>query len=142
MTASAAKIPSTSTMDQFLDSDDLISMAVSRKSAARRLFERWVLCPTQGLFGSFKGRIGHKPEEAYLKPTTVYGRDEPVDVLASCAVFVTVLSMLIAPLWILAFVEDVTKKLAVITAFTIVLVGILTAATLAKPFETLAVTAG
>ncbi|KAK3325077.1 hypothetical protein B0H66DRAFT_599263 [Apodospora peruviana] len=72
----------------------------------------------------------------------VVGKDEHVDVLAVVAILFTASVMLIAPLWILAVIEDMFKKLGVITAFVFVFLGVLVWGILARPFETLAATAG
>ncbi|KAI1871256.1 uncharacterized protein JN550_004701 [Neoarthrinium moseri] len=125
---------------KFLDAEDLITTAASPKSVIREVFERWVLCRTRGLFGLF--RLKPRPKSDDLDPDTVYGKDEPVDIFASISVFVAAFAMLIAPLWILAVLDDMFKKLGVITAFITGLLAALTSATLAKPFEILAVAAG
>jgi len=49
--------------------------------------------------------------------------------------------MLIAPMWILQAWDDVKRKLAVITAFIVLFLGLFSSMTDAKPFETLAATA-
>ncbi|RYP01377.1 hypothetical protein DL766_004452 [Monosporascus sp. MC13-8B] len=114
--------------------------AKSPKSLLRRFFEQCVLVPTMGLFGLFRDK--HEKQNHSLGPSTVFGKDEPVDLLASIALFVVALVMLIAPLWILAMVEEMVSRLLVITAFVFVLLGVLSWATLARPFEVLAATAG
>ncbi len=74
--------------------------------------------------------------------TTVHGKDEHVDVLAAVSVFITAVVMLILPLWTLAVVDDMFKKLGVITAFLVVFLAVLVWGTLSRPFEVLAATAG
>lgn len=125
---------------EFLKSNDLITVSKTQKSALRYLFEQWVLCPTMGIFGW----LADKPHanEPQHDPSTVYGSDEPVDAIASGGVFIVGAIMLIIPLWILAIVEDMFRRLAIITAFIALLLMVLTSATLAKPFEILATTAG
>lgn len=49
--------------------------------------------------------------------------------------------MLVVPLWILAFVHEQTRRLGVITAFVMAFLALISFATLAKPFESLAATA-
>lgn len=51
------------------------------------------------------------------------------------------LLMLIAPLWVLMFVGNQIKRLAIITAFIIVFLLLISTVTVAKPFESLAATA-
>ncbi|KAK7943546.1 uncharacterized protein PG986_012659 [Apiospora aurea] len=118
-----------------LKAKDLIPVARSQKSLLRQLFEEYVLIPTRGLFGLLGERNG--PEQ-----TNIYGSDEPMEAIASASVFVVGMVTLIAPLWTLSVTHDMFKRLGVITAFIAVLLGVLTSATLAKPFEILAATAG
>lgn len=128
---------------EFLKADDLISASATTKSSLRHLFEQWVLCPTLGLFGVFLDKsVHHTQNPEILGSSTVYGRDEPVDAFASVSIFIVAFAMLILPLWILFTVDDMFKRLGVITVFITVLLGVLTSATLAKPFEILAATAG
>lgn len=49
--------------------------------------------------------------------------------------------MLLTPMWILQALHNDNAKLAVITAFVVVFLGLVAYATVAKPFETLAATA-
>lgn len=120
---------------EFLKAEDLITVAPSRKSFLRKVFERCIFIPTKGLFGLLGSRDG--PDE-----TNVYGRDEPVDAMAAVTIFAVGIILLIAPLWILANTHDMNTRLGIITAFIAVLLGVLTSGTLAKPFEILAATAG
>ena len=68
--------------------------------------------------------------------------DAAVDRLGRIAIIFIAVVMLIMPLWILAFVQDQSRRLAVITVLLLGLVMVLTWATLAKPYEILAATAG
>ena len=124
----------------FINARDLITAAKFEKSKIRRLFEQFILAPTSGLFGLL---LRTPPgDEAYAESTTVMGEDEHVDAIAAAAIFIVALTMLIAPLWTLAVLEDIFRKLAVITAFTLVLLLVLTWGTLARPLEILAAAAG
>ena len=49
--------------------------------------------------------------------------------------------MLIAPIWILSFLEKIVPRLAIISAFIVLFVILLSLATVAKTFECLAATA-
>lgn len=120
---------------EFLKAGDLITVAPAQKSFLRQLFEKYVLVPTRGLFGLLGSRDG--PDG-----TNVHGSDEPVDAMAAVSIFAVGIVLLIAPLWILANTHDMNKRLGVITTFIAVLLAVLTSATLAKPFEILAATAG
>ncbi|KAK8131360.1 phytase, partial [Apiospora sp. TS-2023a] len=120
---------------EFLEARDLVSVTPSRKSFLRKLFEKFVLMPTRGLFGLLGSRDG--PDG-----TNIHGSDEPVDTMAAVTIFVVGIILLIAPLWILANTHDMNKRLGIITTFIAVLLAVLTSATLGKPFEILAATAG
>jgi hypothetical protein len=50
--------------------------------------------------------------------------------------------MLLIPLWVLSVMESIFHKLAVITIFVVAFLAFMTWATLARPFEILASTAG
>jgi hypothetical protein len=50
--------------------------------------------------------------------------------------------MLIAPLWILEFVHGSMNRLAVITGFIVLFLWLIAFGTAARPFESLAATAG
>ena len=95
-----------------------------------------------GLFGLLSRRSLDLELPPGGVPTTVVGRDEPVEVIAACAVFLTAVVALIVPLWTLAVVDDMFKKLGVITAFLLFFLVVLVCGTLARPFEVLAATAG
>jgi hypothetical protein len=105
-----------------------------QKSLARRTFEQRCLAPIKGFFRA----ILHKTEST----TTVQGDDTMVDHVAHIAIFFIVLTMIIVPLWVLVIVDGIFGKLGIITEFTLILLIFLSYGTLARPFETLASTAG
>ncbi|KAK8035379.1 hypothetical protein PG993_010374 [Apiospora rasikravindrae] len=121
---------------EFLKARDLITLAKGSKSLLRRLFERYILSSTSELFGFLASRR-HRDGDS-----TVHGQDEPIDTVIAPAIFVTAAVMLISPLWILAVTQSMFARLGIITGFNILLLAVLTSATLAKPFEILAVAAG
>ncbi|KAK7967743.1 uncharacterized protein PG986_002020 [Apiospora aurea] len=120
---------------EFLKARDLITLA-KPKSLLRRLFERHILSSTSDLFG-FLASHRHRAGDA-----TVHGQDEPIDAVTVPVIFVTAATMLISPLWILAVTQNMFARLGIITGFNVLLLAVLTSATLAKPFEILAVAAG
>jgi hypothetical protein len=124
---------------EFVDKEDLITIAAGRKSSARYLFERMILVPTNGLFGLFTRRDHTNLSDCR---TIVQGKDEHIDALATAAIFLAAAMMLIAPLWILAGIGETYQKLTVITIFLIVFLSVLNWGTVARPFEILAATAG
>ncbi|KAF6818893.1 phytase [Colletotrichum plurivorum] len=125
----------------FVGQGDLISLAPSEKPPLCRLFEQYTLAPTSGLWGLFPAGPKRRRGKDDVS-TTLQGDDGRVDIVAAVAVFLVVLSMLIAPLWALAYMDDMKGKLAVITSFTLVLLVFLASGTTARPFEMLAATAG
>ena len=126
---------------EFIRAADLISVVQSPKSTFRRLVEQHVLVPTKGLFGLLRQSQSQElgPENCR---TIVQGSDEHVDILAAVIVFIVAVVMLIVPLWVLAIVQDMFRKLAVITVFLTVFLAVLTWGTFSRPFEILAATAG
>ena len=69
-----------------------------------------------------------------------YFSDEKVGFVAT-VIMAFGLIMLIAPLWILAFLEGLTRRLGVISAFIVLFTTLLSVTTVAKPFESLAAAA-
>ncbi|KAF6789023.1 phytase [Colletotrichum musicola] len=125
----------------FVNQGDLISLASSKKPVLRRAFEQNVLARTSGLWELFPAGPKRRRGKDDVS-TTLQGDDGRVDLVARIAVFIVVLSMLIAPLWALAYMHEMKGKLGVITAFTLVLLVFLASGTTARPFEVLAATAG
>lgn len=70
-----------------------------------------------------------------------YSSDKRIEQFVTVTIISAGLCMLVAPLWILAFVHNIVAKLAVITIFTLVFLAMVSFATNAKPFEALAATA-
>lgn len=100
------------------------------------------MVPTRGLFGALLRTPSPGDHSGVALQRTLHGSDKQVDSLASVIIIVSAAVMLIAPLWILAVLESLHQKLAVITTFLVVFLAILTWGTLSKPFEILAATAG
>lgn len=126
---------------EFIIKEDLITVAKNRKSPARMFFERRILVPTNGLFGLLT-RKGEKEGSPSDRHTILRGNDEHVDVFGAITIFTAAAVMLIAPLWILAGVDELHQKLAAITIFLAVFLFVLSWGTSARPFEMLAATAG
>ncbi|KAI6080504.1 hypothetical protein F4821DRAFT_251384 [Hypoxylon rubiginosum] len=126
---------------RFIDvQDDLVS-GCKEKTRLRQLFEDQVILRTHSFIGLFSKRP--PPSMSPQDRDEVYHfSDQAVDVFESVAVFVAALLMLIAPLWILQALEEVYPKLAVITGFVMGFLLFLSLATLGRPFEILAATAG
>ena len=71
----------------------------------------------------------------------LYISDKKVDRFIAALVMTLGLIMIIAPLWILAFLHVTVQKLGVISAFVVLFVTLVSATTVAKPFESLAAAA-
>ena len=67
--------------------------------------------------------------------------EQKIDHALSIIIILTGLAMLIAPLWVLAFVGDMVARIGIMCAFIVVFVLLISLTTVAKPFETLAATA-
>lgn len=70
-----------------------------------------------------------------------YISDEKIDRFITTFIMVLGLIMLIAPLWILAFLGGLVQRLGVISAFIVLFVALVSVTTVAKPFESLAAAA-
>ena len=112
-------------------SRDIFAMVSRKKTALRRLLEsscRWVSRLSENMSSDedeFMGYISDQRIERYL------------------SLINTSLGMitLVARLWILAFVDHITHRLAVITSFLFCFLCIVTYATPARLFESLSATA-
>ena len=70
-----------------------------------------------------------------------YASDSRIDSFVSFMIISLGLGLLISPLWILALVDNIMKRLAIITTFVVVFLSVLSLTTLARPFENLAAAA-
>lgn len=70
-----------------------------------------------------------------------YYLDKKIDRFITTFIMGLGLVMLIAPLWILAFVGGLVQRLGVISAFIVLFVALISVTTVAKPFESLAAAA-
>lgn len=84
----------------------------------------------------------HRQRQREFYEAGVDWDDTAMDRLGKIGVVIVCIVMLVLPLWILAVVKEQFRRLAIITVFLLGLVTVLTWATLAKPYEVLAATAG
>jgi uncharacterized membrane protein len=70
-----------------------------------------------------------------------YFSDKQIETALAVILTIFGLVMLVAPLWILAFVKQTVPRLAVITAFVVVFLCLVSGTTVAKTFESLAAAA-
>lgn len=116
---------------------DLFSVVPREKAPLRRLLDR-----------SRKFRIASfwKSKDApglpiYDQDVITYTSDKRIDRFVTVLIVGSGTMMLLVPMWILQALDKSNHKLGVITAFVVVFLGLVSYATVAKPFETLAATA-
>ena len=114
---------------------DLWALVPREKTPLRRLLER------SGRFRTFA--LWRQPEEErpiHDKYIT-YTSDKRIDRFVTIIIVAVGTIMLVAPLWILSVINPTKVKLGIITGFIALFLGLMTAATNARPFETLGATA-
>lgn len=110
-------------------SDDLFSMVAPTKTPLRRLLER---SQRFRLFKLWQKRPGDARDEHIH-----YSSGGRIDAFVSIIIVAIGLLMLITPLWILGSIAPVKERLAIITAFLMVFLCLVTFTTAARPFESL-----
>ena len=122
--------------DYIKRSSDLFSVVPKSKSPLRvllehsRRFRLLKLWQDENVDGTV-----HSDEDVH------YTSDEKIDRFIATFIMVLGLIMLIAPLWILAFLGGLVQRLGVISAFIVLFVALISVTTVAKPFESLAAAA-
>ncbi|KAH7412513.1 hypothetical protein BKA64DRAFT_330380 [Cadophora sp. MPI-SDFR-AT-0126] len=116
--------------------DDLFQVNPRFRTPLRRLLER------STRFGWLPFFRREPQDQTYYDPKTMYyERNERLEGFVTVTICLVGLAMLVAPLWILTYVHLSAARLAIITAFIVVFLGLIQSVTIAKPFETLAATA-
>ena len=115
---------------------DLFSVVPRVKSPLRLLLERSSRFRLLRLWQ--QKTVDHSASE---DENVHYFSDEKIDRFVSTFIMSLGVIMLIAPLWILAFLGGLAQRLGVISAFIILFVALLSFTTVAKPFEILAAAA-
>jgi hypothetical protein len=114
--------------------DDLVAVQPKSKSPVRLFLERSNYFRTT----FFK----HTPSDPLvIEPENYWNDDQRMEQFAGALIGAIGIVMLVAPLWVLSFVDGIVNKLGVITAFIIAFFMIALLATTAKVFETLAAAA-
>lgn len=116
-------------------SDDLIYVNPKSDSALRRLFTG---VASRGLPWF---RRHPSDTQGYDQKTTFLHDEERAEVFFTRLTIVAGLLMLIGPIWILEFVAGPLQRLGVITAFILLFLFLVSFATTARPFESLAAAA-
>jgi hypothetical protein len=115
---------------------DLFSVVPKEKTPLRQLLERSKRFRIHPFW-----RKNKASELPIYDEDVIYTSDKRIERFITVVIVGTGTIMLIAPIWILQALHDPVHKLAVITAFIVVFLGMVSYATVAKPFETLAATA-
>jgi hypothetical protein len=117
---------------------DHMSLVVKTKTPFRRALERSTHFRTWGLWKKDHSEL---PNDRYSSELEYIASDERIDKVIATSIVVAGLAMLIAPIWILEYVDPVAIKLGVISAFLVIFVLLLGFATTARSFETVAAAA-
>jgi hypothetical protein len=120
---------------KFLDEKDLVTI-VPRRPPAQLWFEQNVLIPIFRWVRVDSGAPASRFDDVTCVDRQYY------KLILTALLFGVAGLLLVAPMWILAKLEDMDKKLGVITSFLIAFLSVMSWAILASPFETLAATAG
>ena len=82
---------------------------------------------------------------SYESTTTIYNKDDRIDKCVTCITIILGFMMLVAPLWWLQKMttdeSKLSQRLAIITGFLALFVGLTSIVSVAKPFEVLAAAA-
>ena len=117
-------------------SSDLFSVVAESKSPLRVLLEH------SNRFRHLKlWQRKNLDAVGYSDENTHYLSDKKIDRFIATFIMVLGLIMLIAPLWILAFLGGLVQRLGVISVFIVLFVALISVTTVAKPFESLAAAA-
>ena len=117
-------------------SSDLFSVVPKSKSPLRVLLEHSHRFRLLKLWQEkYVDAAGYSDENVH------YFSDEKIDRFIATFIMVLGIIMLIAPLWILAFLGGLVQRLGVISAFIVLFVALISVTTVAKPFESLAAAA-
>ena len=112
-------------------------MVPKYKSALRRLLERSQSFRLSSLWRTDSTAI--TSTKSHIESDEVYySSDKSIDQFVTAIILFVGVAMLIAPLWILQFVQGSVNRLGVITVFIVLFLVLLSGTTIAKPFESLA----
>ena len=115
---------------------DLFTLVPASKSPLRLFLER------SRHFRLLKLWRKKPSDSAMVKDENIhYISDARIDHFVTIFIMSIGLIMLIAPLWILTYLEGLARRLAVISAFIVLFVVLISWTTIAKPFESLAAAA-
>ncbi|OJD38905.1 uncharacterized protein BKCO1_3000201 [Diplodia corticola] len=127
----------------FLEQDrqnDLIATADRLKAPLRRILEKTPLFYRLEPFHSKDARVTEYSRK-YQDQGVIYYDDDLVDKAITIIILLLGLIMLLVPAWLLKGIDSHTVRLALITGFIALFVGLLLLTTPTKPFETMIGTA-
>lgn len=124
----------------YIAREDLISLVNQTSTPLRRFLERYVIFRTWCIWLWKKEPPSHLPTHEHEK--IQYVSERRLNHIVSATVITVGLAMLIVPLWVLKIVHGPYCKLGIISGFIVLFLGMTSYATAARPFETLAATAG
>jgi hypothetical protein len=117
---------------------DLIQLVPKSTTPLRRLLERSTHFRLSKLWKKDPPPL---PVHSTHADMLHYSCDDRIDMYLGVTIVVLGSSMLIAPLWTLAYTEGMKQRLGVITGFIMLFLGLVSFTTVAKPFESLAAAA-
>ncbi|TVY92545.1 hypothetical protein LAWI1_G001533 [Lachnellula willkommii] len=122
--------------DYLAHDSDLFCAAPKQKTPLRRFLDRSLAFRILPLW-----RQDEPGLPSYDKDLIFSISDKRIDRFITCLILGIGTAMLIAPIWILEVMTRPVRKLIVITVFIVAFLAMVSAVTVAKPFETLAATA-
>jgi hypothetical protein len=126
---------------QYITREDLVSVVNQTSTPLRRFLERYVIFQTWCIWLWKKEPPSHLPTHEH--ENIQYVSERRLSHIVSATVITVGLVMLIVPLWVLEVVSPQPYyKLGIISGFIVLFLGMTAYATAARPFETLAATAG
>jgi len=117
-------------------SSDLVQLVPKSKTPLRRLLER-----SQNFRLWKTWHVKRDDLECHDTDHEFYTSDEQIDAFVTLTIGSVGLVMIIAPLWILNFVNESVTRLAIITSFIVLFMCLVSFASVARPFESLGATA-
>jgi ABC-type uncharacterized transport system fused permease/ATPase subunit len=94
------------------------------------------------VFGNGGRKVPPRIRTLSIRPDTLhYTADKRIDIFIGITITLLGMMMLIVPLWVLAVTHSTMARLAVITGFITAFLALVAITTVARPFESLAVTA-
>lgn len=117
--------------------EDLISISKLDKPSMRRFLERHIVFRSHWLWKQDPPSDTRDVDRVMRR----YEKDEKIDFVTTIVMLLVGMIMLLVPIWTLAVITTPFAKLGVITTFIVLFLLVVSYATIARPWETLAATA-